>query len=278
MSAPLSCALPERRTLTVTGPDAATFLQGLVSNDVRKAAPGAAVYAALLTPQGKYLHDFFIAADGAGGFVLDTGPRADDLLRRLAFYRLRAKVEIAPASLRVFAVWGDGSAAALDGPGLRFPDPRLPALGVRVLAAETPALPGDAADASAYNAHRIALGVPGDADLTPEDTFLLDANFDLLHGVDFKKGCYVGQEITARMKHRGSNRKRTLPLVFDGPPPAPGTPVTAGDKAIGSVLSGVPGRTLAVLRTDKLAEATTLSAGGVPVSVDRPAWFSEGGL
>ena len=232
--------LPERGILAVSGPDRRSFLQGLVSNDVEKLAAGRAVYAALLTPQGKYLHDFIMVEQGEAIWLDAEAARLADLRRRLSMYRLRAKVEIAERpELGVAAVFGDGALPALglpDEPGAVRPfgrtgsslvDPRLAELGARVIAdrlrlarlAETGLTE---ADFAAYDRHRLALGVPdGSRDLVPEKSILLESGFDELNGVDWQKGCYVGQELTARTKYRGLIKKRLFPVRIEGPPPSP---------------------------------------------------------
>jgi folate-binding protein YgfZ len=156
------------------------------------------------------------------------------------------------------------------GPGFVV-DPRLPALGGRGYGA---ALPADAteADEAAYDAHRLSLGVPGPADWGEEKTYPIEANFDLLNGIDFKKGCFVGQETTSRMKRRGQIKTRMLPITFDGPPPAPGAEVLAGELRAGEVLSGVGGRAMAALRLDRI-DGASLTVEGRPVTVERPGWF-----
>jgi folate-binding protein YgfZ len=230
--------------------------------------------------------DFIVAealpADG-GGFLLDC-PRAlaPALVQKLNFYKLRAKVMVEDLSgpLGVMAVW-DG--AGFSDYGLSFADPRLPALGMRVilppqLAAEAASDLGAAlVDADAYDAHRIALGVPrGGNDFSYGDTFPHEADMDQLAGIDFDKGCYVGQEVVSRVEHRSAARNRVVPIAFDGFGPIPGLPVMAGDKQIGMVGSSANGRGLALLRLDRVADAlaaaTPLSAGGIAIRVVKPAW------
>jgi folate-binding protein YgfZ len=278
--------LPERGVVKVAGDDARHFLNGLATNDIGKLTPGSARFAALLTPQGKIVVDFIVteapAADG-GGFFLDC-PRAlaPELVQKLKFYKLRAKViaEDLSNALGVMAVWG-GAPAASDY-GLSYNDPRLAALGSRVIL--PPPQAGEAAvDLGAelvapevYDAHRIALGVPrGGNDFSYGDTFPHEADMDQLGGVDFDKGCYVGQEVVSRVEHRNSARSRVVPIAFDVAPLA-GLPVTAGDKAVGVMGSAHDGRGLALLRLDRVADAmasgTPLIAGGVAVRPVKPAW------
>jgi hypothetical protein len=295
MSASGYVLLPARGVLACGGADARSFLQGLVSNDLARASPARALWAALLTPQGKYLFDFMIVDTGAG-FLLETeAGRLPQLLQRLAMYRLRAAVELTDAS-------GDWLIAALPGPdaagrlglaaaeagacralndGWLWVDPRLPALGLRAL---LPRAGGEAllqaqglaaSPAAAYDRLRLGLGVPeGAAELLVDKSTLLESGFDELHGVDFKKGCFVGQELTARMKYRGLVRKRLLPVRYEGAAPTPGTPVVAGGREIGEFRAGIEGVGLALLRLDRLAETgdAALAADGVALRVERPDW------
>jgi folate-binding protein YgfZ len=278
--------LPDRGVVKVTGDAARAFLNGLLSNDIGKVAPGAPRVAALLTPQGKIVADAIVteapAADG-GGFFLDC-PRAlaPTLVEKLNFYKLRAKVMIEDLSetLGVLAVW-DGAGATEY--GLVYPDPRLPALGLRVmlpphLAATVAADLGAAlVDARDYDAHRIALGVPqGGRDFAYADTFPHEADMDQLNGVDFAKGCYVGQEIVSRMEHRGTARTRIVLVRYDGAAPDIGVAVTAAGKTIGTMGSSAGGIGLALLRLDRaeeaLAQGAPLVAGGITLHPRRPDW------
>ena len=278
--------LPDRGVVKVTGEDARKFLNGLVSNDMGKVSPGAACYAALLTPQGKIIVDFIIAeaaAEDGGGFFLDCPrPLAAALAEKLNFYKLRAKVlvEDLSAALGVLAVW-DG--AALSDYGLSYVDPRLAALGTRCmlppeLAAETAAdLGASLVDAEAYEAHRIALGVPrGGADFIYGDTFVHEADLDQLNGVDFNKGCYVGQEVVSRVEHRASARSRIVPIAYDEIASMSGLPVLAGEREVGTLGSTAKGRGLALLRLDKVADAlaagTPLTCGNMPIRLVKPDW------
>ncbi|MDT8344059.1 MAG: folate-binding protein [Thermohalobaculum sp.] len=239
----------DRRVLRMTGADARAVLQGVVSNDVARLAPGRAVYAALLSPQGKYLFDFFLVAAGDAILIDVAAGRADALAARLRMYCLRrdARIEAEPG-LAVALIWGEGPP-----PDSALPDPRLPELGWRLYApapaldAVAPATPGD------YLALRIAHQVPATGiELIPDDTYILEAGFERLNGVDFRKGCYVGQEITARMKHKTELKKRLVPVRVDGTAP-PGTPITAGGKPAGTLYSQQGGRGLAHLRLDRAA-------------------------
>lgn len=278
--------LPDRGVVKVAGDDARKFLNGLVTSDVAKLTPDAASFTALLTPQGKIIVDFIVAeapaADG-GGFFLDC-PRAlaPTLLQRLNFYKLRAKVIVEDLSetLGVLAAW-DGEAATEY--GLCYRDPRLPTLGMRCML--PPHLAGEAAadlgaelvDVSAYEAHRIALGVPrGGLDFIYGDAFPHETDMDQFGGVDFDKGCFVGQEVVSRIEHRGTARTRVVPVAFDGFAPEAGTPVSAGGKTIGTIGSSARGRGLALLRLDRVADALAagepLVAGGIEMRLVKPAW------
>ena len=261
--------LADRAVLKLGGAEARDFLQGLVSNDVERLGAERAIYAALLTPQGKYLFDFFLADTGDGLLLEGEAARLGPLAKRLAMYRLRADVQIEAApDLAVHAVFGDGSAEALglpneagaarllEGGGVAFVDCRDARAGVRLLApADADALDLATVDAEDYDRHRLALGLPnGSRDLEVERSILLEADFEALNGLDFKKGCYVGQEVTARTKHRGLVRKRLLPVAIEGPLPAPGTPILAAGRQVGTLRSGQGDRALALLRLDAVAD------------------------
>ncbi len=291
-----SCALlADRAVLEVAGEDRCGFLQGLVSNDVERVAPDRALYAAMLTAQGKYLHDFFIAEiDDA--FLLDAeAARLADLKRRLGLYRLRAKVTLGENGERycVAAAFGGDALSLLDLPaepgaavpfagGVAYVDPRLPELGARLLLrrgaglAPLESLGFAVDDGAAYDRLRLSLGIPdGSRDLAVEKTILLEAGFEELNGVDWQKGCYIGQELTARTKYRGLVKKRLMPVAVEGPLPAPGTPVMLGDQEAGEMRSGRDGLGLALLRLDAVGEAsaeTPLTAGAARLSPKKPGW------
>jgi len=278
--------LPDRGVVKVAGDDARKFLNGLVTSDVAKVTPAAASFTALLTPQGKIIVDFILTeapkADG-GGFFLDC-PRAlaATLMQRLNFYKLRAKVIVEDLSdiLGVLAVW-DGNATTEY--GLCYHDPRLAALGLRCmlpphLSSEAVAdLGAELVDPATYEAHRITLGVPrGGLDFTYGDAFPHESDMDQLGGVDFDKGCFVGQEVVSRIEHRGTARSRVVPVAFDGFAPEAGIPVSAGGKSVGTFGSGTQGRGLALLRLDRVGDAIaageSLVAGGVEIRLIKPAW------
>jgi tRNA-modifying protein YgfZ len=281
--------LEDRGVLAVFGPDRRSFLQGLVSNDVEKIAADRAVYAALLTAQGKYLHDFFMVEIGEAIWLDAEAARLADLKRRLSMYRLRAKIEIAERpELAVAAVFGEGALAACGLPaepgaarpfkdGVVLTDPRLPGLGSRIIAERRhlAGIPGvGQADFAAYDRHRLALGVPdGSRDLVPDKSILLESGFDELHGVDWQKGCYIGQELTARTKYRGLIKKRLFPVRIDGPAPAPGTIVTLDGKDAGEMRSSRDGWGLALLRLEAVAAARPLTADAASLTPLRPGWM-----
>jgi len=260
-------ALPGRGVIEVGGEDRVTFLQGLVSNDVAAAGPGCAVWAALLTPQGKYLADFFIlAADDS--LLLDCErAQVPMLLQRLSRFRLRSKVTLrAVEALCVHAAWGGVPTEN----AIAAPDPRLPDAGWRLLAAHPLATTASAAD---WDRHRLALGLPdGSRDLEPEKTVLLEAGFDDLNGVSWSKGCYMGQELTARTRYRGLVKRRLVPVSVAGPLPAPGTTVLRDGTEVGTMRSGRDQAGLAVLRLEALHD--TLICGEARLTARVPAWMT----
>jgi tRNA-modifying protein YgfZ len=258
--------LPGRGVLSVAGEDRVAFLQGLVSNDVALAAPGRAVWAALLTPQGKWLTDFFILSDGERLLLDCEAAEAAPLAARLNRHRLRAKVTVEPLPWQVAAA--SGPVAPPPG-GVAAADPRLPDAGWRVLS-PTPN-EADATEAE-RDLHRLRLGLPdGARDLEREKTVLLEAGFDELNGVSWTKGCYLGQELTARTRYRGLLKRRLFPVHADAVMPAPGTPVIANGAEVGHMRSSRDGMGLASLRLD--AVHTPLVCGGVQLSVVVPPWM-----
>jgi tRNA-modifying protein YgfZ len=276
--------LPDRGVVKVSGDGARDFLNGLVTTDVTLLHPGFGRFGALLTPQGKIIVDFLIteAPSGHGGGFLIDCPRAlaQALADKLGFYKLRAKVAVQNLSdsLGVLAAWEDDVAMK---PDLAFADPRNAALGWRILAPEELAqkvadlIGADLVESSAYDAHRIASGVPrGGLDFIYGDAFPHETNMDRLHGVDFDKGCYVGQEVVSRMQHRGTARTRTLRVIVDGPAPEPGAAILAGDKPVGTMGSAAGHNGLALIRTDRAADALhagmALTAGGLAIRLAEP--------
>jgi hypothetical protein len=287
--------LPTRGVIEIAGEDRVPFLQGLVSNDVTKATAARAIYAALLTAQGRYLFDFFVIARGDAFYLDAEASRLAELQRRLSIYKLRAKVGLSDASARfaVAAAWGDGTPHALDlsgsgaarefAGGVAYLDPRLEALGARFLLpraqSDAPLGAGFAAsDAASYDRHRLALGVPdGTRDLVPEKALLMESGFDELNGIDWQKGCYMGQELTARMKHRALVKKRLLPVAIEGAAPAPGTAILQDGSDAGEMLSAQGGRGLALLRLDAVEAAqkngADFKAGAARIRPQKPGWM-----
>lgn len=291
--------LDQRSVVAVSGEDRKAFLQGLVSNDVLRVTPDHAAYALFLTPQGKFLHDFSIVESDSGGdavLLLDpeTNRRAD-LLRRLKMYKLRSKIALEDQAdrLRVVVAFGDGALEALGLPaepgaarpfagGIAFTDPRLPALGARLF------LPADgiaaleavglaARDGADYDRLRLSLGVPdGTLDLIPEKSIPLESRMDALNAISWDKGCYMGQELTARTKYRALIKKKLFPVTFDGAAPEAGTPVTLDGKDAGEIRSARDGAALALLRLEDVQRAAenglTFQAGPVALSPQDPDW------
>src|SRR5260221_1747848 len=257
--------LPDRGVVKVSGDDARDFLNGLLTTDATLLRPGLGRFGALLTPQGKIIVDFLIteAPSGHGGGFLIDCPRAlaQALADKLGVYKLRAKVAVENLSdsLGVLAAW-DGDFTVK--PDLAFADPRHLGLGWRILVPEelkqkvADLIGAELVDSPAYDAHRIASGVPrGGLDFTYGDAFPHETNVDRLHGVDFEKGWYVGQEVVARMQHRGTARTRTVRMLIDGPAPEPGAVILAGEKPVGTMGSTAGHNGLALIRTDRVADA-----------------------
>lgn len=279
-SPPICAALPDRALLRLSGPpgdegQAAAFLNPLISSDV--AAAGRAAYAALLTPQGKFLHDFLIYTAAGGELLLDVAAeRRADLKRRLTLYRLRTRIELTDLDgWHGYALFGSGALPDLPAAAVVFADPRLPALGWRLwlppessLAAVAPPL--TITGMAAYEAHRIALGVPdGARDIEVDKGLLLENHFEALHGVDFKKGCYIGQELTARTKYRGLLKKQLYRVQGAADLPASGTPITVNGQEVGQLRSVSGSIGLALLRLDAVS-SQDLDAAGVALTAIRP--------
>ncbi|OFW98248.1 MAG: hypothetical protein A3D94_16835 [Alphaproteobacteria bacterium RIFCSPHIGHO2_12_FULL_66_14] len=284
--------LPHRSVIAVGGADRVEFLQGLISNDTTKVTPGRAIWAALLTPQGRFLNDMFVVDASPGGeadtLLLETErERASVLARKLTLYKLRSKVTVEDrsAALEVAVVFGAGadkmpSITNAPGGAIAFVDPRLIELGVRVLA---PAGTASAllqargiAEASleAYDALRLRLGVPdGSRDLKVDKALLLESGFDELNGVDWKKGCYMGQELTARTKYRALVRKRLFPVSVEGTLPAPGTSIHLHGQEVGELRSGSGRHALALLQTEAARGPGPLTADGVQLVPTIPPWM-----
>lgn len=278
--------LPDRGVVKVVGDDARKFLNGLLTADIAKVTPDCAAFAALLTPQGKIMVDMIVTeapAEDGGGFFIDC-PRAlaKTLTDRLSFYKLRAKVLVEDLSeaLGVLAVWGGSGATDY---GLCYADPRLTNLGTRCvlpphLAAEAAAdLAATLVEAKSYEAHRIAQGAPrGGLDFHYNDAFPHEADMDQLNGIDFEKGCYVGQEVVSRVEHRGTARKRVVPVVYDEFAPEAGVVVKVGETEVGVMGSSAQGRGLAMLHLGRIGEALgagqPILCGGIALHPVKPAW------
>ena len=295
--------LEDRGVVRVAGPDARSFLQGLVTNDVERAVFGRTLYSAMLTPQGKYLHDFFIVVlpdeDGGEALYLDCErKRAADLVSKLNAYKLRAKVTIENATdrYRVIAMLGDGphDSEALHGfegrggpfaGGVCYVDPRYAGVGARALLANTSF--GELMEAEFkeqapefYERQRIYYGLPdGSRDLEIGKSMPLEASFDQLHAIDWEKGCYVGQELTARTHYRGLIRKRLLPAQIEGPLPAFGTAIMAGSEEIGEMRTSFDGYGIGYFRVEALVKAVQadeqVTAGDAKLNVMHPSWLKE---
>ncbi|TAJ83935.1 folate-binding protein [Reyranella sp.] len=279
------CLLPHRSVIAVSGADRVEFLQGLISNDTTKVAPGQAIWAALLTPQGRFLNDMFVADAGGATLLLETErERAAALAKKLKMYTLRSKatVEDRSATMEIAVAFGDDASKALglDSSAVSFIDPRLEGLGVRVIApagqaAALLAARGFAeAPLAAYDSLRLALGVPdGSRDLTVEKALLLENGFDELNGVDWKKGCYMGQELTARTKYRALIRKRLFPVKVEGALPEPGAPVLLDGEEVGELRSGSGDRALALLKVEAARGGGALTVGDARVTPEIPPWM-----
>ena len=265
--------LPNRGVLRLEGPDREAFLQGLVTNNVASATPDNAVYACLLTPQGKFLHDFFLAPDGEALLIECEGDRAEDLLRRLKMYKLRAKIELTDISVSFVAC------AAAEKPGrgwdgVVYRDPRLPSLGYRLLLPRAPAAPGLPFDD--YDRRRIALGAPdGSRDMEVGKAILLENNIDLLNGVAWDKGCYTGQELTARTHYRGLIKKRLSPVRIAGTAPAPGAPLIENGVEIGEMRSASGDLGLALLKLEILRRRTPIVLGDLTLTPELPDYLAR---
>jgi hypothetical protein len=271
--------LSDRAVVRVTGEAARNFLQGLITNHIDQAKPGSSIHAGLLTPQGKILVDFFVLPADAGFLLELARAKLADLIQRLTVYKLRTQVAfVEEPSLRVAASWG--SMPRLPEGAIAYADPRLPELGLRILLpanTDILALGCALATEDEYHARRIALSVPeGGRDYAFGDAFPHEAMFDQLNGVDFKKGCFVGQEVVSRMEHRGTARKRIVGVEGEGPLPPSGTQITAGGNPIGTLGSVAGNSGLALLRLDRAEEAkaagSPLHAGDVTIAIRIPAW------
>ena len=252
--------LDSRALIRISGPDAKPFLNNLLTQDVETLTDGALRFAALLSPPGRLLFDLFVFGEGDTVLLDVAADRRDALAQRLSMYKLRAQAEVALDDRPVFASWPEVAEGFA-------PDPRTPLLGGRRYGDDD----GATATEADYDAHRLAVGVPDPAaDMAVDRTYPIEANFDLLNGIDFHKGCFVGQETTSRMKRRGAIRNRMLPIAFDGAPPVVGAEVLNGERRAGEVMTGADGSAIALLRLDRLDGDLTVD--GRPVTVRWPEW------
>ena len=296
MSETLYALLPDRAVIRVSGPDRVSFLQGLVSNNIETISPEKSGYGALLSPQGKFLFDFFVYHQDEDSLLIEcergeNGERAAELFKKLRMYKLRAKAELSDItdSYDVIAVFGKDALSALSldatpgatahmADGIKAVDPRLAEMGARVLLpknalTEMAAIGAEESDIETYHQMRVSLGIPnGSEELEIEKSILLENGFEELGGVDFKKGCYMGQELTARTKYRGLVRKRLLPIKIDGPAPDAGTPIMNGDKEAGIIRSVHGDHGLAMIRLERVEGDAELSAGDAKITVSVPDW------
>ena len=285
--------LTNRGIISVTGSDSRDFLQGIISNDITLVSPNKTIYAALLTPQGKYLFDFFISQSGEKLLIECEKDRVPDLMKRLRIYKLRADANLVDETenYSIFAIWGDDAAQATGlhnerglaheilG-GTQFIDPRLNTAGVRsvlpieVAEAQLQSLAAEPASASDYDLHRLKLGLPdASRDLVVDKAILIESGFDELNGVDWNKGCYMGQELTARTKYRGLVKKRLISVFIEGAAPEPGTPIMVGDKNAGEMRSSNAGYGIALLRLDQLNnEAAEYICDQAILRPNKPTW------
>jgi folate-binding protein YgfZ len=286
MTRPNVALLDDRSVVAVTGDDAAKLLQGIITNDMDLLAKQPAIHAALLTPQGKILYEFFVARSDTAYLIDIARAQATDFIKRLTLYKLRAKVDITDigGEYRVFAVWDSPAPSRIQILGATvFPDPRVPALGERIIAEARfaddikSAIGGLDVPLAGYDAHRIALGIPElGKDYASATTFAHEANLDALKSVSFTKGCFVGQEVASRMEHRGTARTRAVVVEGDAPLVASDA-IVAGDAQIGAVGSTAGTRALALVRLDRANEAEQkgrkIAAGETPLKIRRPAYL-----
>ncbi|MBX9620842.1 MAG: folate-binding protein [Alphaproteobacteria bacterium] len=257
--------LSYRGVIEIEGEDKATFLQGLISNDINLVTPKQAIYATLLTPQGRFLFDFFII-EKEGKYLLDVeSARLEAFLKKLSLFKLRSKVTLkARSDLKVYALWGEGNL-----PREAYPDPRLKILGARLIGQADPNTL-----AEEYDLHRLKLGVPeGGIDLLPEKAILLECGLDELNAISWIKGCYMGQELTARTKYRGLVRKRLFPVEIEGPAPENGAEVFLGNTPVGEMRSSHNGYGLALLRIEAAKSGEVLQCGKTSLTPYIPDWM-----
>lgn len=285
--------LNNRGIIKIAGPDAHEFLQGLVSGDVLTVTATNATWSAFLTAQGKYLYDFFITQNDGALFLDCERERLGEFLKKLSMFKLKAKVEITDETnnLAVFAAFGDGFAAALGlvavrgnmakfAEGIAFVDPRIEKIGARIIGAKQTT--NDALMAAGfkkveielYETLRVSLGLPdGSRDMTVDRALLLENGFEELGGVSFEKGCYIGQEVTARTRYRGLVKKRLLPVLIDGPTPEIGTPIFSNDREVGEMKSSAKDKGLALIRVENISATDDLVAGSSRLRPIVPEWM-----
>ena len=286
--------LTDRGIVSVSGPDSRDFLQGLISNDITQVSSDKAIYAALLTPQGKYLFDFFISQLGEKLLIECEKSRTSELMKRLRMYKLRANADLLDETedYSIFALWGDGVREAMGlnkmglgsakekSGGVQMIDPRLEAVGGRIVfpinsaATEIKLIGARLASLSDYDLHRLKLGLPNaSSDMVIDKAILIESGFDELNGIDWNKGCYMGQELTARTKYRGLVKKRLVSITIEGATPEPGTPIMVGDKSVGEMRSSNGKSGIALLRLDQLEnDATNYICGQAILSPSKPEW------
>ena len=283
-------SLPDRSILRVGGADAIDFLQGLVSVNMEKIRDQKAVYGAFLTPQGKYLHDFFAVAMQNSVYLDCEATRIEDFQKRLKLYKLRSKIDLEiMRDYSVYALIGQDSLKTLGLPGtvgstkdmttgIIYTDPRLAAIGARAImsgdqSSVLSSLGFTVGDIANYDRLRLSLGLPnGSKDMEIEKATLLESGFEELNGVDFDKGCYMGQELTARTKYRGLVKKRLMPVHIEGESPPPGTEIIQNGKNAGELRSTADDMGMALIRLEALERDSPLTAGQARLYPQKPEW------
>lgn len=274
--------LLHRGILEIQGEDRAAFLQGLITNDIYEVTPHQAIYATLLTPQGRFLYDFFISEQNGSYFLETEALKLEALLKKLNLYKLRSKITLkARLDLKVYALWGTDIASSLDLKDERgsakdgvYMDPRLIELGARAIG-EIDSQNFQSASVEEYASHRLKLGVPeGGQDLIPEKSILLESGLDELHAVSWTKGCYMGQELTARTKYRGLVRKRLFPLVIEGTPPPFGADIFKNEVVVGEMRTHAGSLGLALLRLEAFEGSGDFICEGATLKPYRPFWMN----
>lgn len=274
--------LPHRGVLEIQGEDKTPFLQGLISNDIHKVTPEHAIYATMLTPQGRFLYDFFIMEKDGSYFLDGEASRLADLVKKLNLYKLRSQVIFTPRpDLKVYVLWGEDTLSSLElqnEPGNThagtFIDPRLVELGARIIA-EIPSYLGEPASPQEYDLYRIKLGIPeGGIDLIPEKSILLECGLDELNAISWTKGCYIGQELTTRTKFQGLVRKRLFPVKIEGTAPDFGTEIVLDETPVGVMRSHADGYGIGLLRLEHFKAGLSLQCGNAKLHPYRPFWMS----